>query len=269
MDPASRYQVFFNEEDSSGVSPTDQQPSTPSSSSSSSSSSTTSQVVHEAAPIPGPAHPHGSRPPPPPLEEASGSGAQAEAPPPPYAPMDLGATAAVAGPSFGADFPVPPPYSVATSLPTYDEAEKAKADAMAAHPLDVLMQRQDEDFPPRDDFSEADQLRVGNDGIFMLAFFMAFLFNWIGFCLSFCLTNTIAGRYGAICGFGLSLIKWILIVRFSDYFTGYFNGQYWLWWIFLLFGLMVFFRGFVNYLKVRNMSENMASSHRTRFFFLC
>lgn len=42
---------------------------------------------------------------------------------------------------------------------------------------------------------------------------VAFLFNWIGFCLSFCLTNTIAGRYGAICGFGLSLIKWILIVR--------------------------------------------------------
>ncbi|MEQ2188205.1 hypothetical protein GOODEAATRI_012648, partial [Goodea atripinnis] len=36
---------------------------------------------------------------------------------------------------------------------------------------------------------------------------VAFLFNWIGFCLSFCLTNTIAGRYGAICGFGLSLIK--------------------------------------------------------------
>lgn len=101
---------------------------------------------------------------------------------------------------------------------------------------------------------------------------VAFLFNWIGFCLSFCLTNTIAGRYGAICGFGLSLIKWILIVRvgfrlfqffsniiylfffisvpsltasvfffsvllqFSDYFTGYFNGQYWLWWIFLLLG---------------------------------
>lgn len=27
---------------------------------------------------------------------------------------------------------MPPPYSVATSLPTYDEAEKAKAAAMAA-----------------------------------------------------------------------------------------------------------------------------------------
>uniref|UniRef100_A0A8C7G817 Nedd4 family interacting protein 2 n=1 Tax=Oncorhynchus kisutch TaxID=8019 RepID=A0A8C7G817_ONCKI len=131
-----------------------------------------------------------------------------------------------------------------------------------------LLLKQEDDFPPRDDFSDVDQLRVGNDGIFMLAFFMAFLFNWIGFCLSFCLTNTIAGRYGAICGFGLSLIKWILIVRFSDYFTGYFNGQYWLWWIFLVLGLLLFFRGFVNYLKVRNMSESMAASHRTRFFFL-
>lgn len=161
---------------------------------------------------------------------------------------------------------MPPPYSVATSLPTYDEAEKAKAAAMATSAVEVVPR--DDDFPPRDDFSDADQLRVGNDGIFMLAFFMAFLFNWIGFCLSFCLTNTIAGRYGAICGFGLSLIKWILIVRFSDYFTGYFNGQYWLWWIFLLLGLLLFFRGFVNYLKVRNMSENMAASHRTRLFFL-
>uniref|UniRef100_A0A3P9JIT9 Nedd4 family interacting protein 2 n=1 Tax=Oryzias latipes TaxID=8090 RepID=A0A3P9JIT9_ORYLA len=167
---------------------------------------------------------------------------------------------------FQGDFPVPPPYSVATSLPTYDEAEKAKAAAMAASAVEVMPR--DDDFPPRDDFSDADQLRVGNDGIFMLAFFMAFLFNWIGFCLSFCLTNTIAGRYGAICGFGLSLIKWILIVRFSDYFTGYFNGQYWLWWIFLLLGLLLFFRGFVNYLKVRNMTENMATSHRTRLFFL-
>lgn len=29
----------------------------------------------------------------------------------------------------------------------------------------------EEEYPPRDDFSDADQLRVGNDGVFMLAFF--------------------------------------------------------------------------------------------------
>ncbi|TSK17763.1 NEDD4 family-interacting protein 2 [Bagarius yarrelli] len=181
--------------------------------------------------------------------------------PPSYASLVLGAT------STPEDFPVPPPYSVATSLPTYDEAEKAKAAELAASTENSIPR--DEDFPPRDDFSDVDQL-------------LAFLFNWIGFCLSFCLTNTIAGRYGAICGFGLSLIKWILIVRFSDYFTGYFNGQYWLWWIFLVLepnqvlvdvciacaGLLLFFKGFVNYLKVRNMSEAIASTQRARFFFL-
>ncbi|KGL73686.1 NEDD4 family-interacting protein 2, partial [Tinamus guttatus] len=189
---------------------------------------------------------------------------EADTSPPPY--CSIAVEAAATSETQNGFYPVPPPYSVATSLPTYDEAEKAKAAAMAAAAAEVA--QREEEYPPRDDFSDADQLRVGNDGIFMLAFFMAFIFNWIGFCLSFCITNTIAGRYGAICGFGLSLIKWIFIVRFSDYFTGYFNGQYWLWWIFLVLGLLLFFRGFVNYLKVRNMSESMAAAHRTRFFFL-
>ncbi|KAL2770395.1 NEDD4 family-interacting protein 2 isoform 2 [Daubentonia madagascariensis] len=168
--------------------------------------------------------------------------------PPPYSSITVEVPTTSDTEVYGEFYPVPPPYSVATSLPTYDEAEKAKAAAMAAAAAETSQRIQEEECPPRDDFSDADQLRVGNDGIFMLAFF--------------------TGRYGAICGFGLSLIKWILIVRFSDYFTGYFNGQYWLWWIFLVLGLLLFFRGFVNYLKVRNMSESMAAAHRTRYFFL-
>ncbi|KAK2526965.1 Ndfip2 [Columba guinea] len=233
-----------------------------------------------------------SAPPETPQPPQPAASSEADVSPPPY--CSIAVEAAAPSETHNEFYPVPPPYSVATSLPTYDEAEKAKAAAMAAAAAEVaqrhaqfresrslfdeifLSRPEEEEYPPRDDFSDADQLRVGNDGIFMLAFFMAFIFNWIGFCLSFCITNTIAGRYGAICGFGLSLIKWILIVRlsllyefqFSDYFTGYFNGQYWLWWIFLVLGLLLFFRGFVNYLKVRNMSESMAAAHRTRFFFL-
>ncbi|RMB96549.1 hypothetical protein DUI87_26612 [Hirundo rustica rustica] len=126
-------------------------------------------------------------------------------------------------------FPKPPSYNVATTLPSYDEAERSKAEATIP-----LVPGRDDDFVTRDDFDDTDQLRIGNDGIFMLTFFMAFLFNWIGFFLSFCLTTSAAGRYGAISGFGLSLIKWILIVRFSTYFPGYFDGQYWLWWVFLV-----------------------------------
>ncbi|XP_069457969.1 NEDD4 family-interacting protein 2 isoform X4 [Ovis canadensis] len=199
---------------------------------------------------------------------SSASGHETDSSPPPYSSITVEVPTTSDTEVYSEFYPVPPPYSVATSLPTYDEAEKAKAAAMAAAAAETSQRIQEEECPPRDDFNDADQLRVGNDGIFMLAFFMAFIFNWLGFCLSFCITNTIAGRYGAICGFGLSLIKWILIVRFSDYFTGYFNGQYWLWWIFLVLGLLLFFRGFVNYLKVRNMSESMAAALRTRYFFL-
>ncbi|XP_078395880.1 NEDD4 family-interacting protein 1-like isoform X3 [Cetorhinus maximus] len=97
----------------------------------------------------------------------------------------------------------------------------------------IIFCEYDDDFTLGDGYDDGNQLSLGNDGIFLLTFFIAFIFNWIGFFLSFCSTNTIAGRYGAISGFGLSLIKWILIVRFSDYFIGYFEGKVWLWWIFL------------------------------------
>uniref|UniRef100_A0A8C6KLH6 Nedd4 family interacting protein 1 n=1 Tax=Nothobranchius furzeri TaxID=105023 RepID=A0A8C6KLH6_NOTFU len=166
----------------------------------------------------------------------------------------------------GGRFPNPPSYNVATTLPSYDEAERSKAEA--AVPL-VPGRVSDEDFVARDDFEDADQLRIGNDGIFMLTFFMAFLFNWIGFFLSFCLTTSAAGRYGAISGFGLSLIKWVLIVRFSTYFPGYFDGQYWLWWVFLALGFMLFIRGFVNYSRVRKLVDpTYANLPRTRVLFI-
>lgn len=160
-------------------------------------------------------------------------------------------------------FPKPPSYNVATSLPSYDEAERTKVETTVP-----LVNSREEDYVTRDDFEDADQLRIGNDGIFMLTFFMAFLFNWIGFFLSFCLTTSAAGRYGAISGFGLSLIKWILIVRFSTYFPGYFDGQYWLWWVFLVMGFMLFLRGFINYARIRKMADSLATLPRTRVLFI-
>uniref|UniRef100_A0A8C6WGH9 Nedd4 family interacting protein 1, like n=1 Tax=Neogobius melanostomus TaxID=47308 RepID=A0A8C6WGH9_9GOBI len=160
-------------------------------------------------------------------------------------------------------FPKPPSYNVATSLPSYDEAERTKVETNVP-----LVNSRDEDYVTRDDFEDTDQLRIGNDGIFMLTFFMAFLFNWIGFFLSFCLTTSAAGRYGAISGFGLSLIKWILIVRFSTYFPGYFDGQYWLWWVFLVMGFMLFLRGFINYARIRKMADSLSTLPRTRVLFI-
>lgn len=45
---------------------------------------------------------------------------------------------------------------------------------------------------------------------------VAFLFNWIGLLVSVCVTQTVAGRFGAISGFGLSMVKWVAIVKVSQ-----------------------------------------------------
>ncbi|XP_015284580.1 PREDICTED: NEDD4 family-interacting protein 1 [Gekko japonicus] len=156
-----------------------------------------------------------------------------------------------------AGFPKPPSYNVATTLPTYDEAERTKAEATIP-----LVPGREEDFVARDDFDDSDQLRIGNDGIFMLTFFMAFLFNWIGFFLSFCLTTSAAGRYGAISGFGLSLIKWILIVRVSGKVENNFSRLH------NQFGFLLFLRGFINYAKVRKMPDSFSTLPRTRVLFI-
>ena len=44
-------------------------------------------------------------------------------------------------------------------------------------------------------------------------FVVAFLFNWIGLLAAICMTHTVAGRFGAISGFGLSMVKWVAIVK--------------------------------------------------------
>ncbi|XP_009081978.1 PREDICTED: NEDD4 family-interacting protein 1, partial [Acanthisitta chloris] len=165
--------------------------------------------------------------------------------PPPYSSISADSTAYFDY-KDDSSFPKPPSYNVATTLPSYDEAERTKAEATIP-----LVSGRDEDF------DDTDQLRIGNDGIFMLTFFM-----------SFCLTTSAAGRYGAISGFGLSLIKWILIVRFSTYFPGYFDGQYWLWWVLLVLGFLLFLRGFINYAKVRKMPDTFSTLPRTRVLFI-
>ena len=62
----------------------------------------------------------------------------------------------------------------------------------------------------------------------------AFLFNWIGFLLLLCFCHSVAGRYGALAGFGLSLAKWTLIVKNSTTLVSHDNS--WLWWLIMAFG---------------------------------
>ena len=42
---------------------------------------------------------------------------------------------------------------------------------------------------------------------------VSFLFNWMGLLATLCLSETVAGRLGAIAGFGLSIVKWAAILK--------------------------------------------------------
>jgi hypothetical protein len=42
----------------------------------------------------------------------------------------------------------------------------------------------------------SDDSLLGTDIVFVTAFFVSFLFNWVGFLMLTCFCNTIAGRYG-------------------------------------------------------------------------
>ena len=56
---------------------------------------------------------------------------------------------------------------------------------------------------------------IGSECMFLSAFMIAFFFNWVGFFASICLLPNAAGKYGALSGFGLSMAKWVTIVRVS------------------------------------------------------
>ena len=58
--------------------------------------------------------------------------------------------------------------------------------------------------------------------------------------LLMCFCHTIAARYGALAGFGLSLAKWTLIVKRSTDLVRDENA--WLWWLVLAFGFLICIR---------------------------
>ncbi|KAG2455355.1 NFIP1 protein, partial [Polypterus senegalus] len=107
-------------------------------------------------------------------EPGEGSNSASDAPPP-YSSIAAD-SAAFFDYKDESGFPKPPSYNVATSLPSYDEAERTKAEATVP-----LVSGRDDEFVARDDFDDADQLRIGNDGIFMLTFFSMYAFSYSKF----------------------------------------------------------------------------------------
>lgn len=99
---------------------------------------------------------------------------------------------------------------------------------------------------------------LGTDIQFVTAFLIAFLFNWIGFLMLTCFCHTIAARYGALSGFGLSLAKWTLIVKHSTDLASHENS--WLWWLIMAFGFLICVRALVQYVRYVWFMKNFSQS---------
>eukprot|EP00090_Calanus_glacialis_P019116 TRINITY_DN2945_c0_g1_i1.p1 TRINITY_DN2945_c0_g1~~TRINITY_DN2945_c0_g1_i1.p1 ORF type:complete len:188 (-),score=63.34 TRINITY_DN2945_c0_g1_i1:198-761(-) len=164
---------------------------------------------------------------------------------------------------------LPPGYQVAAILPSYQQAEQDKEKLLAGH---------DDPVPPRaarresiaergewDEEGNMDMALLGTDLAFFTAFLAAFLFNWVGFLLLMCFCHTIAARYGALAGFGLSLSKWTLIVKRSTDMVKDENA--WLWWLVLAFGFLICMRACAQFVQIKRSWRHLSSSARERLFF--
>ncbi|CAG9128718.1 hypothetical protein JYU34_010069 [Plutella xylostella] len=174
-----------------------------------------------------------------------------------------------------ADFSAPPPYDVAahSKLPTYEEVQREKQMEGEGPPQMQLP-------PPPQAFAafvtveptegapetlDPENSLLGTDLMFLTAFFVAFLFNWIGFLLLMCFCHTVASRYGALAGFGLSLAKWTFIVKNSTELASHENS--WLWWLIMAFGILICVRAIIQYLNIKRGWRLLSGTAQERLLF--
>lgn len=160
-----------------------------------------------------------------------------------------------------AKIPEPPSYNIATSLPTYEEAEETKqreAEEAARNQETAPSSQRMREVPVGD-------IQLGTDGVFLCTFILAFLFNWVGLMASLCFSQSIAGRMGALAGFGLSLVKWVAIVKHNNLAHTVAAGDSWIWWMLIIMGLLIFFRGCLQYIRIK-YQWNSLSQLRDRIY---
>jgi len=141
----------------------------------------------------------------------------------------------------------PPSYEVAAQLPTYDEYEQLKKEEEDNVHLTVESTQLSDD----GETNKTMQRIIGTDSMFIVGFIFSFLFNWLGLLIAFCVLHTCAGRFGALAGFGLSIVKWVLIVKSNDWATGVAADDSWVWCLMISFGMLITCSGFLQYIRIK------------------
>ncbi|CAF0972328.1 unnamed protein product [Rotaria sp. Silwood1] len=126
-------------------------------------------------------------------------------------------------------------------------------------------------------FVSGSNMDIGTDCTFLMAFIIAFFFNWLGFLAVVCLIPTIAARFGAMSGFGLSVAKWITVMRYHEFNnTSFMNhnmpstlshrtsvydpAQNFLFAIVLFAGFFLFIRGLLSYIAIKNRANQQGQT---------
>jgi len=148
----------------------------------------------------------------------------------------------------------PPQYSDVVKLPTYNESENLvqnEDDESDEHNRSFFYWFNTDSHNQRDDSC----YEVGSDASFMFSFLLALIFNWIGFLFSYCFTRNLASYYGAISGFGISLVKWAFIAQHSNFSRDFMVQNPWFCYAFVLFGWVIFMRGIFAYIQLRRLAN--------------
>lgn len=161
----------------------------------------------------------------------------------------------------------PPLYTDVVKLPTYNESEN----------LDDTTDDTEEHNPTNrsmlwfwfnngtDSNRDVEQEKIGTHVHFLFSFLMSFIFNWIGFLISYCFSTNLSSYYGAVTGFGLSLVKWGFLMK-HHFQNQTLEESPWLFYIFVLFGWVVFLRGLIAYVQLSRIAQTGSSEHPRGYF---
>lgn len=146
---------------------------------------------------------------------------------------------------------VPPSYEAATTLPTYKDVEQLKEDEARFKLIDEMFHLSES---VNSNEPRLNGIEIGTDCLFIFAFLVAFLFNWIGLFVGYLIMYNLAGRYGAMSGFGMSMVKWLTYIKYSSCCDNYLINQHdFLWWLFVFVSFVLMVKGMVGWMAVRRL----------------
>ncbi|XP_071951444.1 NEDD4 family-interacting protein 2-like [Antedon mediterranea] len=138
--------------------------------------------------------------------------------------------------------------------PPYDEEDKKIME----------LKRKDEEIRKRlvelgllseNDFGSDSEILLGSGWVFFWAAMLSVTFSWIGFLVAYCLSSAVAARCGALCGFGISMVKWTIVALYSDCCRAYLASTMCLSMALIFCGVTIAIRGAMMYLRARKEYE--------------